>query len=890
MEIYNIENLNFSYPETKEKTLRNVSLNIERGEFVVISGMSGCGKSTLLRHLKTCLQPYGERSGSILFEGESLENIDFRTQTQKIGYVMQSPDEQSVTDKVWRELSFGLESLGIDSPTIQRRTAEISLFFGIEKLFDMNICELSGGQKQIVNLASVMIMQPSVLILDEPTAMLDPIATGEFISILGRINRELGTTVIMSAHNLDDIYPLCSRIAVMSNGQIISDGTPSDISRMLYEDKNEMFYAIPSPVRVFEYADSKNPKTPLSVSDAAKWLADYSEKIVPRPLPEEQRTVRKEDTLLELKNVWFGYDNGTDNIIKGLSFKAYGGELLAVLGGNGAGKTTMLSLISGVNKPCRGKIEVCTKSRASQKKGTGASIAVLPQDPKVLFVRDTVNDELYEMFDGTKTDAEEINKRIKSVVDLCGLENLENRNPCDLSGGELQKAALAKILLLDPEILLLDEPTKGLDAYCKKQFASILKRLTDKGKAVVMVSHDIEFCADYSDRCAFFFNGQIISEDTPKKFFCGNKIYTTPCRYMSQGIIEGAVTENDVLYALGIEPECYEIDDDEENSKTDVDFSLPEHKEESPKKHSKLLKYTVSFFSLCVFVVSALSAFGAVYVPYLSENVMFGYVLMLFSFLAAVSAFGKGNRRIKIMKSNRPFKYTAVSLIFILVTVPLTIMAGILFFDNTKYLFISLLIMLESILPFYIIFERYGMKARELVLIASMCSICTAGRVLLYMLPQFKPVTALVIMFGASFGSETGFLVGSATMLISNIFFGQGPWTPWQMTAMGAVGLLSGLAFERGLLPPNKIIITVFGFICSYLYGAVMNISTLMLSGTYVNIESILSVCAYGLPMDTVHAVSTALFLYVGAEPIIEKIERIKQKYGLIRVFLKKSK
>ena len=219
----------------------------------------------------------------------------------------------------------------------------------------------------------------------------------------------------------------------------------------------------------------------------------------------------------------------------------------------------------------------------------------------------------------------------------------------------------------------------------------------------------------------------------------------------------------------------------------------------------------------------------------------------------------------------------------IFVVVPLTVLAGVYFFDNTKYLFISLIIMLESILPFYIIFEKHKVQARELVLVATMCAMCVAGRAILYMLPQFKPVTALVIISGAALGSETGFLIGSVTMLVSNIFFGQGTWTPWQMVTMGLIGFLSGLIFERGMLPPNKITMCVYGFLCSFLYGAIMNPSTLILTGTPINAEGLLSVYAYGLPMDTVHAVSTALFLYIGAEPIIKKLERVKQKHGLIR-------
>ena len=872
MESFKVTNLTFTYPEAVSAVLSDISFTVEQGEFVIIGGLSGCGKSTLLRQLKTCLQPFGERSGNILFEGVPLEEVDFRTQSQKIGFVTQSPDDQSVTDKVWHELAFGLESLGLDNRTIQRRTAELASFFGIEKWFEMSVDELSGGQKQILNLASVMVMQPSVLILDEPTAQLDPIASGEFISMLRKINRELGTTVIMTEHTLDEIFPLCDRIIIMENGRMISNTTPAATSKKLYSSQNEMFCAIPSPTRIFEYADG-NSKTPLSVSDGRQWLNHFAEGKELQNLPEES-PVSKKSPVLEIKNLWFRYSREQNDIIKGLSLNVCGGEILAILGGNGSGKTTMLSLLSGIFKPYRGKIIFKDKS---------CQMAVLPQNPQTLFVKDSVEDDLYEIFDGMKISSEEMDERIEYVIHLCGLEQLRNRHPYDLSGGEQQKAALAKILLIEPNILILDEPTKGLDAHYKKRLAAIIKHLAERGTAVLMVSHDTEFCAEYSDRCAFFFNGRIVSIDTPRTFFSDNRIYTTPCRRMSADRIPNAVTADDILYSLHISHQKDEL--------PKIDWKPPKvgasnqtaNPKKPPKKRFKLFRYAFSIVLTVLFVMSVFAALGTMTVPFLSENKVLSYGLMFLSAAAIIAVLGNSSKKIKIAKSTRPFRYTFLSLLMIFVVVPLTVLAGVYFFDNTKYLFISLIIMLESILPFYIIFEKHKVQARELVLVATMCAMCVAGRAILYMLPQFKPVTALVIISGAALGSETGFLIGSVTMLVSNIFFGQGTWTPWQMVTMGLIGFLSGLIFERGMLPPNKITMCVYGFLCSFLYGAIMNPSTLILTGTPINAEGLLSVYAYGLPMDTVHAVSTALFLYIGAEPIIKKLERVKQKHGLIR-------
>ena len=252
MEHFRIENLSFYYPTSKDKkSLDNVSLKIEKGEYIVLCGKSGSGKTTLLRHLKTVLSPHGKRVGEIFFNGVALNDVDNRKQSSKIGYVMQNPDDQIVTDKVWHELAFGLESLGCDQKTMRSRVAEMACYFGIQDWFHRDVAVLSGGQKQLLNLASIMAMQPEVLILDEPTSQLDPIAASDFLNTVRKINTELGTTVIITEHRLEDIFPYADRAIVMDSGKIIADDTPRNIGRLLYEQNNPMFTAMPTPVRVF---------------------------------------------------------------------------------------------------------------------------------------------------------------------------------------------------------------------------------------------------------------------------------------------------------------------------------------------------------------------------------------------------------------------------------------------------------------------------------------------------------------------------------------------------------------------------------------------------------------------------------------------------------------
>lgn len=250
MESYVIRSLAFTYPEQTKKVLDGLSFSVGQGEFVVIAGPSGSGKSTLLRQLKSILAPHGDVKGEILFEGRPIAEIDRREQSARIGFVLQSPDNQIVTDKVWHELAFGLEGLGFDTPTIRGRVAEMASFFGIQTWFYQSVAELSGGQKQLLNLASIMAMQPSVLILDEPTSQLDPIAAAEFLAAVGKINRELGTTVIMTEHRLEEVLPMSDRLLVLDEGKLVCDGTPREVGEALRERGHGMFLAMPTPIRI----------------------------------------------------------------------------------------------------------------------------------------------------------------------------------------------------------------------------------------------------------------------------------------------------------------------------------------------------------------------------------------------------------------------------------------------------------------------------------------------------------------------------------------------------------------------------------------------------------------------------------------------------------------
>ena len=544
-----LENLTFAYAGAKSNALDEVCLCVGQGEYITLCGKSGSGKTTLMRHLKTVLTPAGKTGGRVLIHGVPIKEVSLREQSAKIGYVMQNPDSQLVTDKVWHELAFGLESLGCEQSIMRLRVAEMASYFGIQDWFHKNVAELSGGQKQLLNLASIMAMQPEILILDEPTSQLDPIAAADFLATVRKINLELGTTVILSEHRLEEVFPVADRVIVMENGRIAASGAPRDIGQALRKNGNDMFVSLPAPMRIYYETNSTLP-CPLTVREGRSWLSDSfcdeAPKIVslPEPAPKSQNP----KPALMLKELWFRYEKAAPDILKGVSLEVLQGQIFAVVGGNGTGKSTMLKSICGVCRPYMGKVVLFgTKiEKYKQDELFSRCIAMLPQDPQSLFVKKTVAQDLDEMLEGAKYSAAEKKCLIDDVVYECELETLLNSHPYDLSGGEQQRAALAKVLLCEPKLLLLDEPTKGLDNFFKNKLADILKRLTAKDVTVLMVSHDVEFCAAHAHSVAMFFDGGIVTVNTAKQFFSQNSFYTTAANRMSRHLFQNAVTNEEV--------------------------------------------------------------------------------------------------------------------------------------------------------------------------------------------------------------------------------------------------------------------------------------------------------------------------------------------------------
>ncbi len=529
MEILRVENLSFKYPTGKAPTLKELSFSVNEGEFVVLCGATGSGKSTLLRLLKRELAPLGEKSGSVCYGGRSLEQLDARTAASEIGFVMQRPEQQIAADKVWHELALGLENLGESQDVIRRRCAEMAGYFGIAPWFDRETSKLSGGQKQLLNLAAVMAMNPRVLILDEPTAQLDPIAASDFIGTLLKINRELSLTVIIAEHRLEELIPVCDRLIALDSGEIVADAPPREALPLL-ASRPALLRMMPAASRLsMALGLETKGEVPLTIREGKRMIDEhYTNKV--RSLP-AKTPVAPEVNALEFRDVWFRYSQKGEDILRGTSFHVKQGEFFCILGANGSGKTTALGAVAAINRIFSGKIKIFGKQLKDYKNGTlyQSCLAWLPQDPQTLFLRNTLREEL----EGAEEEAAMLGLDLVKYADT---------HPYDLSGGEQQLAALARVLSTKPKLLLLDEPTKGLDAASRERITDILRRLRDGGMTILAVTHDAEFAADAADRCALFFRGEIVSTGTPREFFAANSFYTTAANRMTRGHYDGIVT------------------------------------------------------------------------------------------------------------------------------------------------------------------------------------------------------------------------------------------------------------------------------------------------------------------------------------------------------------
>lgn len=955
--IFDIDKFSFAYPDGNDESgrtylpdaLRDTELHVRQGEFVVILGKSGCGKTTLLRQLKPSVTPVGKKKGQIIFDGKDICSLDDRMAASQIGFVWQDVNAQLVTDKVWHELAFGLESLGYDNGYVRRRVAEMGSFFGLGDIFHRKVMDLSGGQKQLVNLASVMAMSPKVLVLDEPTSQLDPIAANDFINSLVRINRELGTTIIMTEHRLEDVLPVCNRSVVMENGRIIYDGDVRGFAESVRTKRIDrgLYLSMPASVQIYMGLEKNSGKQlPLTVPDAREWLVDYDRKFRENGgapvVPEIQNrgadegvngsenqadnvAVDKGDkkrgavngqkdagcreehpVVCSLDEVSFRYERNTGDVLRQVSLDIYANEILMINGSNGCGKSTMLSLIANLYSPYSGKLRIAKNLR------TG----MLPQNPELLFTRRSVRDELIDAND---------RQQLAEIVRFCRLEELLDRHPYDLSGGEKQRLGLAKVLIADPDILLMDEPTKGLDNGFKMQLADMLRKLQKCGKTIVVVSHDIEFCAVAGDRVALLFDGEVAMVGDVRSYMSDNNFFTTAASRISRNILDGAVTVREVLAAYGADMDVTgaagggnDSNQGTENESLRIaNQGTAEMSEAAGISDDKLADIILNkdrkvenlsiWQIVTIAVTTVIIIFGFWNTMSVSDlsglvqqmtvtaegrkylvlyGVMIAAILGLLVAIRPITQ--KRNEDIVMDSVGRGFgKRTVVSIVAVLALIPATIWFGVARLGDKKYFFISLLVLLEAMLPFFVSFEDRKPKVRDIVTLAVMCALAVTGRTAFFMLPNFTPVMAIVIIAGVAFGCEGGFITGAMTMFVSNFIMGQGPWTPWQMFAMGLVGFLAGLFFAGSSVRTRnmtKLGLCIFGaLICIVVYGGIMNPASVIMWQPNVNFSMIMASYVTGFPFDLAQATATVIALWLVARPFLEKLDRVRIKFGVLK-------
>lgn len=489
---FSFQGFTFAYPSGKQPVVGPVNWSVPRGSFALLVGNTGSGKTTLLRQLKPELAPVGQRTGHLQVSGQDPAQWSVGTSAQTVGYVAQNPENQAICSSVWHELAFGLENLGTPQDVMRRRIAEVAHFFGIEPWLNRDTSALSGGQKQIMNLASVLTMRPQLLVLDEPTAQLDPVAEQNFLHALFRTNRETGITVVVATHKPEVMAPYATCAYRME------DGCPSPI------DLGEFRYR---PLKIEggeEQADASAAHFQRSHADRRRPHSDQEGSRADCRHPRSNR--KRSEEAIRLKDVFVSYPGEKTFVLRGTDLSVEAGSLHALVGGNGSGKTTLLKTIAGILKPKRGKAL----------NTLGSCQGYLPQDPKVLLVKDSIGEELEEW---------SVLDKARPWLELLGLAESLDRHPYDLSGGQQQLLALAKVLACEPQLLLLDEPTKGLDPVAKLKVAEALQEARDKGTTIVMSTHDLAFTLTLADRVSMMFDGQAACTETPREFFGQNLFY-----------------------------------------------------------------------------------------------------------------------------------------------------------------------------------------------------------------------------------------------------------------------------------------------------------------------------------------------------------------------------
>jgi len=544
MELFKIEDVTYTYPEKNEPALREATLAADKGEFLLLTGPSGGGKSTLARILGGFIPAYygGTISGKALFRGRPLKDMDSKELRRRIGMVFQNPERQIVMKGVEKELAFGQENLGFGPGEMKRNISEVSELMGLTGLLSRDTDRLSGGEKQRLVIASVLAMAREVLILDEPTSQLDPAATEDILNRIRRLRDEAGLTVILIEQHLDECFACADRVIYVNNGAIERVLSPAEYAGWARENGLPFVPLVP---RLF--AGSGAGEIPLTVDEGRERLETDGRILSGCARPKGGRKEAKE-SVVRADGITYIYPDMT-RALEGVSLDFYRGDVTCVLGANGAGKSTLLRILAGVLRPQSGSVRIMGRDIGALGPAERASLAgYLSQDPNDYLFNETVREELaYTMrnLGGVKISA------IERMLKRLGLLDLGGMNPRFTSTGERQRIALGSVLVGNPEVLFIDEPTRGLDNGLKEAVGRLFRDLAQmEDKSVIIVTQDVEFAAEYADDIAILTGGKLSASGSKHEVFSGDHSFLPPATRLFRGKAEGVVTFEDALCIL----------------------------------------------------------------------------------------------------------------------------------------------------------------------------------------------------------------------------------------------------------------------------------------------------------------------------------------------------
>jgi energy-coupling factor transport system ATP-binding protein len=501
------KDFSFFYPDSLKPSLDRINVKIEEGEFLVISGPSGGGKSTFLRSINGLIPNFygGKISGEVLVHGRNASETPTNQMSELVGMVFQDPENQLISNHVEREIAFGMENLCFPNDLMKKRIEEALDAVNISRLRNRITSELSGGQKQKVAIASALAMHPSILLLDEPTSELDPRSAEEVLNVIEKINDELGLTILLVEHRLERVIHHVDRILMIDGGKLIYDGSPRNIKSEHIENWK---VGLPPVTRLsLNFKDRLNNGIPLTVKEARLSLKGVLSN--PKNKISWERKNSSDRISFSMEKVFFSYD-GEKDVLKNISLNVYEGDMIALMGKNASGKTTLVKLMNGLIKQRKGKVLLFGKKIGDYSiDDLIKKVGIVFQDPNLHLFNDTVQEEVAFVLRNLEMEEKLIDKKVEEILRRFKIYQYRNIYPHDLSGGERQRVALASVLVSEPEILILDEPTRGMDYYLKRELISYLR---EKAKTVIMVTHDVETAAEFADRVILLSEGNIISD------------------------------------------------------------------------------------------------------------------------------------------------------------------------------------------------------------------------------------------------------------------------------------------------------------------------------------------------------------------------------------------